>query len=113
MKQKPTFKTFKNKLPEKTADELKLESHNRLLNFIITETYARYLGISEHEYLKKIGFENSGMKESKAVKVAALNILTDMTRLIFDIEDDMRQSNATFKQFALDNDLVEKDKENK
>ena len=60
---------MEDKEKRQKAAEKKAEEHfgERLLNMIIAKTYSRHAKLSEDEFLKAIGFENSGKTEDEAV----------------------------------------------
>ena len=56
---------------------------NDILNMIVAKTYARHSKLSESEFLKEIGFENSGKTEDEAIRIAIYNLLIETTRELF------------------------------
>ena len=62
---------------EKKEPEKKGE---RMLELIVGKTYARHLGLSEEDYLKEIGFKDSGKSEDDAVRIAMFNVATEMAK---------------------------------
>lgn len=82
-------KTTEEYVKEKTADNL--------LNYIISSTFARHANMSEEEFLKEIGFANSGKSEDEAIRIAIMNVLTATTKELIQTRQDIRTTNALLK----------------
>lgn len=98
-KEKKTTEEYVN---EKTADNL--------LNYIVSSTFARHANLSEEEFLKEIGFENSGKSEDEAIRIAIMNVLTATTKELIQTRQDIRQTNALLKAILEKDDKKEKGK---
>ena len=88
-------KLNEKELEEKTkqAEEmLENKEASQLMNLIIAKTYARHQGMTEEEFLKNIGFENSGKTEDEAIRIAILNLLVETTRVLFSIKQEFQMA---------------------
>lgn len=56
----------------------KMQEKQNLLNLVFAETFARHSSLTEEEFLKEIGFEETGMDEKKAVRVAIFNVCMEL-----------------------------------
>lgn len=95
-------KTTEEYVKEKTADNL--------LNYIVSSTFARHANLSEEEFLKEIGFENSGKSEDEAIRIAIMNVLTATTKELIQTRQDIKQTNALLKAILEKDDEKEKGK---
>lgn len=93
-------KTIEKK--EKTAEERAKEGQmNNLLDFIIASTFSRHAKLNEQEYLKEIGFENSGRTEEEAVRIAIMSVLTASMHELLLINQTMKNANDILKELLL------------
>ena len=97
------------KLPFESVIEKRNREHNSILNAIISQTMTRDLGLSEEEYLKKIGFGDSGKDEIQAHRISMYNIVLDMQKTILSIEREIDKINATFEAFVLEKGMTERE----
>lgn len=82
---------------EKENLQIKDKKANNLMDLIIGETFARHKNLDETDYLKAIGFENSGKTEDEAVRIAIFNVLTEATKALLKIEGNLNIANGLFK----------------
>ena len=52
------------------AEQIIAEKHDGLMNTIISQTFARHAGLSEKEYLKRLGIKGTKISEERAVRIA-------------------------------------------
>ena len=92
------------------AAERKAEQHfgNSLMNMIIAKTYARHAKLTEEEFLKAIGFENSGKTEDEAVRIAVLNVLIEATNQFLRAKESLKGAHALMKTYLIDENITEK-----
>ena len=83
---------------EKTAEE-KFEERqgNNLLNFIIAKTYVRHANLSEEEFLKEIGFEDTGKSEDEAIRVSKMNLMIEITNQFIKATNTIKQIHELMK----------------
>lgn len=99
----------KLKLPEKTPEQLIAESHNGIMNTIITQTFARHAGLSEKEYLKRLGIENSEIGEDRAVRIAKFNAILELTKVLLECVGKANLITNFYRVYLQENNLVKKD----
>ena len=87
-------KTAEQMAQEKTADNL--------MNCIIAKTFSRHSKLSEEEFLKEIGFENSGKTEDEAVRIAFLNVLVEATKVLLQTKESCCQAKALLEMCLKD-----------
>lgn len=75
---------------------------NNILNLIIAKTYARHSKLSEEEFLKEIGFENSGKSEDEAIRVATYNLLIETTNQLIQTKSRIKFANELLKTYLID-----------
>lgn len=97
----------KKKLPYKTAKQENKENAMNILDQIITATYTRDLGLDEKEYLEKIGFKDKKITEREAVRTSILNVLNEMTKVIFSMERNIDAIDEVFRKIILSNGITE------
>lgn len=98
-------------IKKKTAEE-RANDHeaDNLVNYIIASTFARHSKLSEEEFLKEIGFENSGKNEDEAVKIAMFNVLVATTNELFKAKNSIKTAHALMKTCLIDKKIVEEEK---
>lgn len=93
---------------KKTAEQLAQErTGDNLMNFIIAKTFSRHAMMSEKEYLKDIGFENSGKTEDEAVRIAFLNVLVETTKQLLQAKESFKAATALLKTYLIDENITE------
>ena len=97
------------KLPFETVMEKRQREHSAILNAIISQTMTRDLGLSEEEYLKKIGFGESGKDEVQAHRISMYNIVLEMQKTILSMEREIEKINGTFEAFVLEKGMTERE----
>lgn len=96
---------------EKIAEEKALAHEgNSLMNMIIGKTFARHSKLTEEEFLKEIGFEDSGKTEEEAVRIAILNLLVATTNELLRAKDSFRLASSLMKLYLNDEGIVEEEK---
>ena len=101
----------KEKMKKKTADE-RAENHeaDNLLNYIIGSTFARHSKLNEEEFLKEIGFENSGKNEDEAIRIAMFNVLVATTNELIKAKQSIKMAHSLMKTCLIDEKIVEDEK---
>lgn len=102
-------KRNKAKLPYEKILEKRNREHTSILNQIIAETMMRDLGLSEKEYLKKIGFDKTNKSEIEAHRISMYNIVLDMQKVILSIERQIEMINGTLEAFMLEKGMGERE----
>lgn len=102
----------KLKLPEKTPEQLIAEQHNGIINSIITQTFARHAGLSEKEYLKRLGIKNSKIGEARAVRVAKYNAILELTKVLLECVGKANMITNFYRVYLQENNIVERDNQN-
>lgn len=93
---------------KKTAEQMAQEkTASNLMDFIIAKTFSRHSKMSEEEFLKDIGFENSGKTEDEAVRIAFLNILVETTKQFIQAKQSFKNATALMKTYLLDENIAE------
>ena len=101
-------------MENKTEKEKKVEqmvndrTGENLFKFIIAKTFARHASMTEEEFLKDIGYENSGKTEKEATTIAIANLIIETMYELIRAKDSFKLSKNTLKII-----LDEKSKENK
>lgn len=86
---------------KKTAEQLAAEkTGDNLMNVIIAKTFARHAELSEDEYLKEIGFENSGKTEDEAVRIGFLNVLGAAMKEFLQAKQSLATATALLKELT-------------
>ena len=95
----------------KTAEE-RAENHeaDNLVNYIIGSTFSRHSNLSEEEFLKEIGFENSGKTEDEAIRIAVFNVLVATTNELLKAKQSIKMAHSLMKTCLIDEKIVEDDK---
>lgn len=96
------------KVKKKTAEE-RANDHeaNNLLNHIIGSTFARHSKLSEDEFLKEIGFENSGKTEDEAIRIGIFNVLVATTNELLRAKQSIKMASSLIKTCLIDEKIVE------
>ena len=99
------------KKKEKTAEE-KLEERqgNNLLNFIIAKTYVRHANLTEEEFLKEIGFEDTGKSEDEALRVAKMILMIEITNQFIKNTNTIKQIHELMKIYLSDDAKITTEK---
>lgn len=95
----------------KTAEE-RAENHeaDNLVNYIIGSTFSRHSQLSEDEFLKEIGFENSGKTEDEAIRIAVFNVLVATTNELLKAKQSIKMAHSLMKTCLIDEKIVEDEK---
>lgn len=95
----------------KTAEE-RAENHeaDNLVNYIIGSTFSRHSQLSEEEFLKEIGFENSGKTEDEAIRIAVFNVLVATTNELLKAKQSIKMAHSLMKTCLIDEKIVEDEK---
>lgn len=101
----------KEEIKKKTAEE-RANDHeaDNLLNYIIGSTFARHSKLSEEEFLKEIGFENSGKTEDEAIRIAMFNVLVATTNELLKAKNSIKMAHSLMKTCLVDEKIVEEEK---
>ena len=93
---------------KKTAEQ-KFEERqgNNLLNFIIAKTYVRHSNMSEKEFLKEIGFEETDKTEDEAIRISKMNVYVETTNQLIKATNTVKQITAMLKIYLGDEKIVE------
>lgn len=95
----------------KTAEErAKNHEADNLLNYIIASTFARHSKLTEEEFLKEIGFENSGKTEEEALRIAILNVLTATTNELLKAKQSIKMAHALLKTCLIEEKIIDDEK---
>lgn len=97
----------KKKLPYKTEKQKNKENALDILDKIITATYTRDLGLTEQEYLEKLGFKGKKISEREAVRTTILNLLNELTRVIFAMKQNIYSIDDVFRKIIISNGIAE------
>lgn len=102
------FMEKKEEIKKKTAEE-RAENHeaDNLLNYIIGSTFSRHSKLSEEEFLKEIGFENSGKTEEEAIRIAMFNVLVATTNELIKAKQSIKMASSLMKTCLIDEKIVE------
>jgi hypothetical protein len=95
----------------KTAEE-RAENHeaDNLVNYIIGSTFSRHSNLSEEEFLKEIGFENSGKTEDEAIRIAVFNVLVATTNELLKAKQSIKMAHSLMKTCLIDEKITEDEK---
>ena len=101
------FMEKKEEIKKKTAEE-RAENHeaDNLLNYIIGSTFSRHSKLSEEEFLKEIGFENSGKTEEEAIRIAMFNVLVATTNELIKAKQSIKMASSLMKTCLIDEKIV-------
>lgn len=101
----------KEEIKKKTADErAKDQEANNLMNFIIAKTFSRHSKMSEEEFLKDIGFENSGKTEDEAIRIAKFNVIVETMNQLLKAKQSIKMAHSLMKTCLIDEKIVEEEK---
>lgn len=67
---------------------------NKLMEKIVSETYARHAGMTDEEYVKMLGFD---CEEEKAVNIALFNAMVELTKQFLIAKDGFLRAKETLK----------------
>lgn len=98
----------KPKLPKKTPEQIIAEKHDGLMNTIISQTFARHAGLSEKEYLKRLGIKGTKISEERAVRIAKFNATLALTKVLLDCVGKANMITNFYRVYLQENNLVEK-----
>lgn len=87
--------------------EERVDKANKILNMIVAKTYARHSKLTEEEFLKEIGFENSGKTEDEAVRIAIYNLLIETTRELFKAKEAFSYASAILSLYLKGENITE------
>ena len=83
-----------------TEETKKANENNRnLLNAIIAETFARHTDLSTEEYLKMLGFADSGKTEAEAIRISMFNVLLESTKEFLQAQNTLKLINGLLKTY--------------
>ena len=98
---------------KKTSEEhARDHDADNLLSFIIAKTYARHSEMSEEEFLKDIGFADSGKTEDEAIRIGIFNVLVETTKQLFEAKNSLQIAHGLLKTYLID-EKITKDEEKK
>ena len=66
--------------------------------------------MSEEEFLKEIGFEETGKTEAEAIRIAMFNVLTATTNELFKAKNSIKMAHSLMKTCLIDKKIVEEEK---
>lgn len=102
------FMENKEEIKKKTADErAKDQEANNLMNFIIAKTFSRHSKMTEEEFLKDIGFENSGKTEDEAVRIAKFNVIVETMNQLLKARQAIKLAHSLLKTCLIDEKITE------
>lgn len=95
----------------KTAEE-RANDHeaDNLVNYIVSTTFARHSKLSEKEFLKEIGFEETGKNEQEAVRIAIFNVLTATTNELLKAKNSIKMAHSLMRTCLIDEKIIEEEK---
>lgn len=99
------------KVKQKTAED-RANDHeaDNLVNYIIASTFARHSKLSEEEFLKEIGFEETGKNEDEAVRVAMFNVLTALTNELLKARQSIKMAHSLMETCLIDKKIIKEEK---
>lgn len=93
---------------KKSAEQMAQErTGDNLMNFIIAKTFSRHAKMNEEEFLKDIGFENSGKTEDEAVRICFLNVLVETTKQLIQAKKSFKMATSLLKTYLIDESIAE------
>lgn len=93
---------------QKTSEERARDQEaNNLMNFIIAKTFARHSKMTEEEFLKDIGFENSGKNEEEAVRIAKFNVMVETMNQLLKAKQSIKMAHSLIKTCLIDEKITE------
>lgn len=92
---------------EVKTERPRAEGRQNLLNLIIAETFVRHAGLSEEEYLEKIGFKDKGLTEEQAVRYAMFNVCMELTNTMIKAQTSFNLTKNLFKTLVNGESLTE------
>ena len=95
----------------KTVEERAMSGEgNAIMNMIIGKTFARHSQLTEEEFLKEIGFEDSGKTEDEAIRIAVFNLLVATTNELLRARESIKMTTALMKLYLNDESIAEEKK---
>ena len=95
-------------IKKKTAEQrAKDHEADNLLSYIIASTFARHAKMSEEEFLKDIGFEDSGKTEDEAIRISIFNVLVEATKELLMSKQSFKTTSELIKLCLNDEEIVE------
>jgi len=88
-------------------EQEKLQGGLGILNTIINETFCRHNDLTEEEYKENLKAENSEFDEARLIRVGMYNILVELIKEVFRLQQKTNLTAGTIQLF-----LNEKEKEN-
>ena len=85
-------------------------SATELLNSMVDLTLTRHCKTQEEEFLKEIGFENSGKTEDEAIRIAMFNVLVATTNELIKAKQSIKMAHSLMKTCLIDEKIVEEEK---
>lgn len=82
-------------------------SADALMEYLIASTYSRHSNLSEEEFLKEIGYQDSGFSEDKAIKASLFNLMVETTKELIRAKGEVVMLNGTLRLLFAD-DFKEK-----
>lgn len=79
---------------------------SNLFNFIIAKTFARHSQMTEDEFLKDIGFENSGKNEREAIRMSLMNVMIATMNEFISAKNTIKMINGLMKIHLLDEKIT-------
>ena len=93
---------------KKSAEEMAQDgTASNLLNYIIAKTFARHNKMTEEEFLKDIGFENSGKTEEEAIRIAKFNLIVEIMNQLIQAKESVKLTTGLLKTILIDEDIRE------
>lgn len=99
------------KMVEEPKTEKKSLTGNKMLDLIIAKTYSRHNDLSESEFLEAIGFKDSGKTEEEAVRIAMMNVIVAMTKVLIECKGTLNITNGFLKSMLNEDVSVKDEKE--
>ena len=96
---------------KKTSEERFLDKEaDNLVKYIIAATFARHSKMSEEDYLKDIGFADSGKTEAEAIRISIFNVLTETTAELLKAKQTIKSTHALMRACLIDENITEEPK---
>ena len=93
---------------KKTTEERVAEQQaSNLMNFIIAKTFSRHSMMTEEEFLKDIGFADSGKSEDEAVRIATFNVITETMKQLLSAKQSLKMATSLMKLYLNGESLAE------
>ena len=101
---------IKEKTKKTAEDRANDHEADNLLNYIIGSTFARHSQMSEEEFLKEIGFEDSGKTEDEAIRIDMFNMLVATTNELLKAKNSIKMAHSLMKTCLIDEKITEDEK---